>query len=1424
MNIKIPLWACFFLCSTFIYSQATITGELQKWHTVTLTYNGPNTSENASVNPFLQYRLNVTFTSPSGKTFVIPGYFAADGNAAQTSANSGNKWRVRFTPNETGNWSYNTSFRSGTDIAVNENSNAGNATSFDGATGNFNISASNKGAPDNRARGRLNYVGERYLKFEETGEYFLKAGSDSPENLLAYNDFDNTVAKKTWSPHAQDWKNGDPTWKGNNGKELIGAINYLSDKGMNAFSFLTMNINGDGKDVWPWASTKHSDLDGNSGSDVQNRLRYDVSKLAQWEILFSHADAKGMYLHFKTQETENDQLLDGGDLGIQRKLYYRELIARFGHHLALNWNLGEENNLYNTPNNSNSQRRGLGDTQNARVKAYTSYIKRLDPYNHHMVIHSFSTIAEQESLYRPLLGNDSELTGASTQLQINTIHTYIKKWILESKNSGKQWVVTNDEQGDARSGVTADASFNGSKGERTDNRKDTRHKVLWGTLMAGGAGVEYYFGYATGETDLTAQNFRSRDLKWDDAKTALDFFNAHVSFWEMDTNDGLTSSTTDYCLAKENDTYLIYLPNGGSTNLNLSNVNGSFSVKWFNPKNGGNLVNGSVSEINGGGNRNIGTPPNNTSSDWVALVKKGEQSNSFEHDDCSIELSAIADFSNTDVSGFSPAYVDNIRNALAINAGQFKDKFAAAETSFSGETGTYEIRLNTLTELDGESTYNLRINGTLVGTYTNPTTSVDYGSAGVTFSDVAVSKGDTIRVEFNSNTNGKIPEGNSTAFSRGRWTSLSFKCQNDTAEPPTGDCDADAEEENGLVVIEAESLNTVSGWVNKTSESGFTGSGYIDWQGADSFNTPGNGMITAKIKINTPGKYLFRWRSKVGEGTNPTESNDSWLRFPDADDFYGQKGGSKVYPRGIGKTPNPLGASSDGWLKVFLSGTTDWTWTSRTSDNDARDIYVEFDAAGTYIMEISGRSKHHLIDRIVLSKGVANATSLALNETLCTGGETTPIAVTGVVVSPQNATIVEGSSLNISVQVLPTTASDKSVVWSSSDVTIATVNQNGVVSALNVGDVVISAKSQDGGLVGTSAITVTERIVVTNPVKGIYVTPQHLTIEVGQTGIVSYRIRPSTATNKNATWRSSDTSIATVDQNGVVTALKQGDVEIEAISEDGGFRSDSSVKVIAVKGGAVPVTSIAISRSSASVVEGNSIILDYEILPNNASNKSVAWSSSDTRIATVNRNGVVTASRIGNVVISVTSEDGGFVATTAIQVIQKPSVHRPVSGIYVTPQFLNLRVGQKANVRYALRPSNASNKDVIWYSENTSVATVDQNGLVTAVGVGKVEIVANTVDGNFRSDSSVTVTGSTGTNEQAIIAYPNPTRDQIRIGGVQGKSGLVSIYGFNGVLVEEKNVKGGEEAIISLAGQPAGIYVVKVLDEVKSKTKTIIKK
>jgi len=137
---------------------------------------------------------------------------------------------------------------------------------------------------------------------------------------------------------------------------------------MNVFSFLTMNIKGDDGNVYPYLNST-------------DFTRIDVSKVDQWEIVMEHGQEMGMYLHVKMEERENDRLLNGGDLGIERKLYCRELIARFSHHLALNWNIGEENTM------TDKQRKDMG-----------RYINALDPYKHNLVIHTFPGEQEEISL------------------------------------------------------------------------------------------------------------------------------------------------------------------------------------------------------------------------------------------------------------------------------------------------------------------------------------------------------------------------------------------------------------------------------------------------------------------------------------------------------------------------------------------------------------------------------------------------------------------------------------------------------------------------------------------------------------------------------------------------------------------------------------------------------------------------------------------------------------------------------------------------------------------------------------------------------------------------------------------------------------------------------------------------------------------
>jgi len=612
----------------------TITGELKQWHKVTLTLDGPFAHEQDNEpNPFTDLALNVTFTHESGSpSYVVPGYFAADGEADESSAESGTKWRAHLSPDLIGEWTYVVSFTQGKLAALDGGGES--FVPFDGQRGTFAIAASDKIAPDFRAKGRLGYVGKHHLQFAGSKEYFLKAGPDAPETLLGFADFDNTAVGKpdkaplkSWSPHLADWKEGDPTWQVSKGKGLIGALNYLSGKGLNSFSFLPYNAGGDGDNVWPFTSR-------------EAKLHYDCSKLDQWGIVFDHGTNSGLYLHFKLQENEMDddrrgheskpgrvpESLDGGKLGPERKLYCRELVARFGHALALNWNLGEEN------------------TQSTEeIVAMLGYLKQIDPYQHLRVLHTFPN--QQEKQYLPLLGDASELTGVSLQNGWNTSHQRTLHWIEVSDKAGKPWVVALDEQNPAGLGVPQDIGYRGTDGLAYEKNKkaenattgdvkskaytmhDVRKLTLWGNLMAGGAGVEYYFGYALPENDLICEDFRSRDRSWDYCRIALNFFrDEKIPFQEMANADALVGNekndNSQYCLAKAGEIYLVYLPKGGTTELDLGGVEGGCSVAWFDPRAGGALQDGSVKLVKGGAKVVLGEAPGDPGEDWLIVVRR----------------------------------------------------------------------------------------------------------------------------------------------------------------------------------------------------------------------------------------------------------------------------------------------------------------------------------------------------------------------------------------------------------------------------------------------------------------------------------------------------------------------------------------------------------------------------------------------------------------------------------------------------------------------------------------------------------------------------------------------------------------------------------------------------------------------------------
>ncbi len=592
-------------CQTTTQQEVRVEGELMKWHKVTLVIPGPETSEWAKENPFLDYKLEAIF-SMGTKSYKVPGYFAADGNAGETSADQGSIWKVHFRPDEAGIWNYKLLFRKGKNIAVLDEEDPGEPIAVDGYEGTVEIVESDKAGADFRAMGRIINGGNGYFKFQGSEEVWIKNGTDSPENFLAYTDFDQTsrfgLIKEVregeadpreslhkYEPHVTDWKEGNPTWQNGKGKGIIGALNYLQSAGVNSVYMLTLNIYGDGKDVWPY-------------SDHNERYRFDCSKLDQWEIVFDHMEQMGIMAHFVLQETENECLLDIGNTGVQRRVYLRELIARYGHHLALTWNLGEENGPASwTP---------IGQTD-AQKKAMANYIKETNPYSCNVVLHTHSNDNKQDEYLTPMLGF-AYLDGPSMQVGNPVrVHDRIKAWVAASEKAGDRWIVNLDEIGPAWKGVLPDSH---------DASHDTiRQHCLWGTLLAGGGGVEWYFGYRFPHNDLACEDFRSRE-NWFKQSTIATQFIGQFPLEEMSCHDELVNARGAYCLAKTGGVYIVYLPAGTYDAKLQVDIEDPFFVRWLNPREGGELKEGSITSLQGKGFQNLGDPPSDPEEDWVVVI------------------------------------------------------------------------------------------------------------------------------------------------------------------------------------------------------------------------------------------------------------------------------------------------------------------------------------------------------------------------------------------------------------------------------------------------------------------------------------------------------------------------------------------------------------------------------------------------------------------------------------------------------------------------------------------------------------------------------------------------------------------------------------------------------------------------------------
>lgn len=383
-------------------------------------------------------------------------------------------------------------------------------------------------------------------------------------------------------------------------------------------------------------------------------------------------------------------------------------------------------------------------------------------------------------------------------------------------------------------------------------------------------------------------------------------------------------------------------------------------------------------------------------------------------------------------------------------------------------------------------------------------------------------------------------------------------------------------------------------------------------------------------------------------------------------------------------------------------------------------------------------------------------------------------------------------------------------IWSSSDETVATVSDKGDVTALSYGDAVITCTAEDD-----EYIFATAAVHATLPVSNLTLSETNCQLllsekdaELGQTSL-SCTVEPENAFVKDVSWSSSDETIATVDENGFVQALQPGQVKITATSMDTYAAPKTAVCNITVLRA---VASIGLEKTDSTLNIGASDILKATVHPEDATQKTLRWESSDPEVASVAANGTVTARALGKATISCYATDGSETcAQCEVTVIQM------ATGISIEPSTLQtLNKGKSITLHEAVAPENVTNPAVTWESSDPSVAVVNSTGTVTAVSCGSADIVCKTADGSEKSARVSVYVPSIAVEK---MEYDVTSKDGVDI--VLKYYGQVENFSFSPescIYYQADMTRTGEEITIHIDPIRAGKAILTLADKADNKS------
>lgn len=427
-------------------------------------------------------------------------------------------------------------------------------------------------------------------------------------------------------------------------------------------------------------------------------------------------------------------------------------------------------------------------------------------------------------------------------------------------------------------------------------------------------------------------------------------------------------------------------------------------------------------------------------------------------------------------------------------------------------------------------------------------------------------------------------------------------------------------------------------------------------------------------------------------------------------------------------TKLPTGITLDQTSKTMTAGET-FSLTATITPAAAAGSKVTWTSSNPKCASVSEKG---LVTAV--SKGTATITATTENNKTATCTVTVAPVPEKVTLSTTSLKFTEGESRQLTATVTPSDVINKTVTWSSSDTSIATVDETGNISGITAGNATVTATAWNG-VKASCSVTVAPKPNL------IYLDRYSVTLIEGDNTTLTATVKPWNVIDQTVTWSSSDPNTATVDQTGTITAVKEGKATVTATAWNGVNVSCN----VTVEKRVYEVTSVTIEgATNISLNTGAEVQLTATVSPANATYPELTWESSNTNVATVSQTGLVKAVAMGVSTVSATASNGKK-ATIIIAVQEKTSDKVYVENVELTPHEFSGVEGTEFKLEWTISPENATNKNVTLSSNNTSIVTVDQEGNAKIQSAGTAVITIMTEDGGY-FDTCI-VTGTSGVND-----------------------------------------------------------------------------